>query len=103
MTTRTLPTSASDWQLYSRKGSANAARALTAALKRAEKKARKALDRTHGDKNAANVMSKIFNEVMYPVMDKHASVGASDTEPRVTAKLYLDSVVEEFDFYCLNW
>lgn len=99
----TLPTSASDWQLYSKAGSANAARALTAALKRAEKKARKVLAKTHGDRNAANVMAKIFDEVMYPVMGKFASVGASDTEPRVTAKMYLDKVVEEFDFYCLDW
>lgn len=103
MENKTFPTSASDWQLYSSKGSANAARALTAALKRTEKKARKALDRTHGDQNAANVMDKIFAETMYPVMDKFANNGAADTEPRTVAKMYLDKVAEEFSFYCLNW
>lgn len=66
-----IPTDAAAWQLYSdMPGAAGAARALTAALKRALR----ASDREEAIK------------VMREAMDKRAQFGASDTEPRCVAE-----------------
>lgn len=40
-------------------------------------------------------MHQIFKRYLYPVMDKHVSVGASDTEPRNVAAGYLQKVAEQ--------
>ena len=84
---RTLPTTKEQWQLYDIPGAGIAARALTAALKRAEKACK-------SDENGGRKMSlgTAMNKIVYPVMSRYSKVGASDTEPRGVAIAYLESV-----------
>lgn len=80
--TLNLPTTAEEWELYSsKKGAANAARGMTAALK-------KAIQAPTKDK---------AREIMRGAMNKFAEFGASDTEPRMCAERYLGKGRQE------NW
>lgn len=76
-----IPTTAQEWELYSGRGSANAARALTAALKRSMRAFPKFLAEGHPVAEALGKACRCkggFDEAQ----DKYASLGAADTEPR---------------------
>jgi hypothetical protein len=77
-----IPTSASDWELYSTmKGVGKAARGMTAALKRSFKAFPKLLAEGYPIPQALGRASRCeggFDQAM----DKYAEFGASDTEPR---------------------
>ncbi len=78
------PTTAQDWQLYtSNMNCTVAARALTAALKRA--KVRAVAIYRKGGVTPESAAYKAMREVMYPTMNKYADKGACDTEPRGVA------------------
>lgn len=81
-TTIKIPSTAEEWQLYSSSMKCGqSVRALTTALKKAIRAIEKG-ERADG----------LMDRFMYPVMDAHASYGASDTEPRNVALDCLERV-----------
>ena len=95
-----FPTTASEWQLYSgMKGSANAARALTAALRKAAIQARVRCAACTRVEGVRTVLSELYDKGIEPVMLKHSKVGAYDTEPRTVAKEYLNGIANECGWY----
>jgi len=70
------------WQLYQSRG-AGAVRFATEELDAALEKAKEAV---RGGMDMYDAMNKIVN----PIRDKHADLGASDTEGRVYAELVLE-------------
>lgn len=99
-----LPTTTQDWQLYHdyksgdegkpAKGSTAAAKALTAALQKAEAEVRTKLGKGAGG-DLGRFLADIFSKFIEPVQSKHAKAGAADTEPRTVAKDYLEKVANE--------
>lgn len=100
-----LPTTTHDWQLYHNykasgdegkpmKGATEAAKALTAALQKAEAEVRKKLGKG-ATGELGRFLADIFAKYIEPVQSKHAKVGAGDTEPRTVAKDYLEKVANE--------
>jgi hypothetical protein len=75
-----IPASVRDWELYSGKGAANAARSMTAALKRSFR-AFPPLLRDYSIAEALGRAARIEGGID-KAMDKYADLGAADTEPR---------------------
>lgn len=76
-----IPTTARDWELYSGRGAANAARGLTAALKRSMKAFPKFLAEGYPVAEALGKACRCeggFDQAQ----DRFADHGAADTEPR---------------------
>lgn len=84
------------------KGAGKAARALTSALKKAEKEVRKRLAK-EGDaddkQGAAKILGDAYYKIVEPVMDQYSEFGASDTEPRVVAQDYLEKIANEMGIH----
>lgn len=76
-----IPTTARDWELYIGRGAANAARALTAALKRSMEAFPKFLAEGHTVAEALGKAARIPRG-FDAAQDKYAEHGAADTEPR---------------------
>ena len=93
------PVTARDWQLYSGTGAAQAARALTSALKRARKAAKPALEVARDSKEVVRILAAVYKEYLYPVMVKYRDLGATDTEPRGVAKDALHALANDEGFY----
>lgn len=105
-----FPTTTHDWQLYHNykddgrtgkpmKGAPNAARALTAALRRASIQARVRCAACTTKAGVQGVLSDLYLKEIEPVMLKHSKVGAYDTEPRTVAKEYLNGIANECGWY----
>jgi hypothetical protein len=87
-----IPDTASDWELYSSEpGAAKAARDLTAALKRSIRAIPKFIAedmcKTHPVGEDHGMAKQLAKAAAMPrgineAMDKHAKLGATDTEPR---------------------
>lgn len=99
-----LPRSGNAWQLYtSSMKCGQAARALTSALKKAEKALRKALKGVVTREAAESAVYNAMKECMYPVMNQYASFGAYDSEPCWVATDYLNAVAQEKGFESHCW
>ncbi len=79
-----IPTTGEDWELYtSSMACGRAARALTAALKRALLVVDKAIKAGTG--HTDDGLETLMDQHLYPVMSTYSSYGAYDTEPRYHA------------------
>ena len=79
-----IPVSGLDWQLYtSSMRCERAAKSLTTALKKALGEVDKALK--EGFHPTPDGLERLVHKHLRPVMDKYASFGACDTEPRCVA------------------
>lgn len=89
-----LPTTGADWQLYTyTMKCGRAARALTAALKKAAKACTP--NAQGGRKMSAEAA---LEKYMYPVMSKYSSFGAYDSEPSYVARNYLERISGERNY-----
>jgi hypothetical protein len=89
-----IPTTGQDWELYtSTMACGRAARALTAALKKALREVDKAAKL--GLKPTEGGLERVMDKFLSPVMSKYAAFGAYDTEPRSHAFSALDRAVKD--------
>ena len=92
--TVSVPTTADDWELYtSSMKCGNAARALTAATIRVIK----TID-AYAQKGYAPTpegASKLYREIIEPVMSRYSKFGAYDTEPRGVAYYTMERAIQK--------
>ena len=87
-----VPSTGDDWQLYTcSMACGRAAASLTAAVVRAAKTIDEMASKGYRPTEAG--ASKLYQDVIYPVMSRYADFGASDTEPRGVAQDALDRVI----------
>jgi hypothetical protein len=78
-----VPSTGRDWELYSTMACGRAARALTAALKKALHEVDKAAK--DGYAPTEDGLDRLMSKYLDPVMSKYSEFGAYDTEPRYHA------------------
>jgi len=87
-----VPSTGDDWQLYTcSMACGRAAASLTAAVVRVAKEIDQMASKGYRPTEAG--ASHLMNKVIYPVMSKYSSFGASDTEPRGVAYDAIDRIV----------
>jgi hypothetical protein len=104
-----LPVTASNWHLLTRdKEAATAARALTAALKTAEKMFRAEMQNNEplGQAGKQNIrddvawrLRKILQSVFYPVQQQYAELGATSEASREALNLFLSRLMASLGYY----
>ena len=91
----TIKLSADDLQLYRKKGNGTAARSLSTGITRAIVEVIPMLGSAYDMDRNARAIGKVFDKHVRPRMNKHAHVGARDTEPRYVAAQTIINYVKD--------